>query len=116
MNFKKNKFLIFFFFNILLISIIFILALPISNILKRNILDDNEYVKNQTILSPGVKDPNIIARTMQIKFVAEVDNFLKWKFLAMQENVELIFQNIKFNISIGIPDDMIYIYYTDTIT
>ena len=88
MHIKKNKFLIFFFFNILLITIIFILALPISNILKRNFIDDNEYVKNQTILNPEAIDSKI-TRTMQVKFVAEVDSLLKWNFEAMQKNIEI---------------------------
>ena len=44
-------------------------------------------------------------------------HFKLWVELNLkQENVELIFQNIEFNISIAIPDDIIQIYYTDVIT
>ena len=37
-------------------------------------------LKDQIVINPKAQSPEIIERTMQIKFVAEVDEFIKLEF------------------------------------
>ena len=89
MKYKKNKFFIFFVFNIFLLIFILLLTIPASKFLRKINLNDNEFVKEQAVINPNAKSPKIIDRTIEIKFVAEVDNLLEWKFKALQEFVTI---------------------------
>ena len=89
MKIKKNKFIIFYIFNIVLLLILFLFAIPASKFLSNINLDDNEFVTGQKIINPEAKSPKIIERSMQIKFVAEVDDLLNWDFNALQENINI---------------------------
>ena len=89
MKIKKNKFIIFYVFNIVLLLILFLFAIPASKFLSNINLDDNEFVTGQIVINPEAKSPTIIARTMQIKFVAEVDSLLNWNFKALQDTINI---------------------------
>lgn len=89
MQYKKNKFLIFFIANILLLIILLLLAIPVKNFLSKINLDDNKFVEGQKILNPGAIPPKIIDRTITINFIAKVDSSLEWKFKATRDNVKL---------------------------
>jgi len=86
---KKNKFIIFFTFNIFLLFIILLLAIPASEFLSKINLDDNEFVSEQVIINSNSKPPIIIDRIMEIKFIAQVDSLLEWKFKALEDNVRI---------------------------
>ncbi len=89
MKIKKNKFVIFYVFSIVLLLILLLLAIPASKFLSKINLDDNEFVTDQKIINPEAKSPKIIERSMQIKFFAEVDDLLNWDFQALQENINI---------------------------
>ena len=85
MRIKKNKFIIFAVCNIILLIILLLLAIPASKFLSKINFDDNELVKDQIVINPKAQSPKIIERTMQVKFVAEVDGLLNWDFESLQE-------------------------------
>ena len=85
MNIKKNKFIIFYVFNIILLLTILLLAIPASKYLSKINFDDNEFVENQIVVNPKSESSKIIERTMQINLVAEVNSLLNWNFKSLQE-------------------------------
>ena len=85
----KKKYLIFFIVNIFLLLIIILVAIPITKFLSKINLDDNEFVKDQKIINPKTISPQIIDRTMNINFVAEVDDALKWELKVVHNNINL---------------------------
>ena len=87
MKLKKNKFVIFYVFNIFLLIIILLLAIPLSKYLNRINFSDTDFVTNQKVVNPNAKSPKIIDREMQINFLAEVDDNLKWDFTTLQKNI-----------------------------
>ena len=89
MHYKKNKFLIFFIFNIFLLLIVLLLSIPATKFLSKINLDDNEFVKDQTIINPEAISPKIIDRTITINFVAKVDSSLEWEFKPLQDSIEV---------------------------
>ena len=89
MKYKKNRFIIFYIFNIILLFVVLLLAVPISKLLKKISLDDNDFVTDQQIINPAKDAPKVINRIMNIKFVAEVDDNLRWEFIAIQDAVSL---------------------------
>ena len=89
MKYKKNRFIIFYVFNIILLFVVLFLAVPASKLLKKINLDDNELVTGQKIINPKEDLPKVIDRVMNIKFVAKVDSNLKWEFKAIQDAVNL---------------------------
>ena len=64
-----------------------LLSIPASKFLSKINLDDNEFVKGQRIINPEATPPQIIDRSMNIKFIAEVDNALKWELKALNESI-----------------------------
>jgi len=89
MRIKKNKFIIFAVCNIILLIILLLLAIPASKFLSKINFDDNELVKDQIVINPKAQSPKIIERTMQVKFVAEVDGLLNWDFISLQETISV---------------------------
>jgi len=89
MQFKKNKFVVFYVFNIILLLVVLLLAIPASKFLSKINLRDNEFVTGQVVINPKAQSPKVIDRTMQIQFVAKVDSLLEWNFHALQENVNI---------------------------
>ena len=89
MKYKKNRFIIFYVFNIILLFVVLFLAVPASKLLKKINLDDNEFVTGQQIINPKKGVPEVIDRVMNIRFVAEVDSNLKWEFIAIQDAVSI---------------------------
>ena len=89
MRINKNKFIIFAVCNIILLIILLLLAIPASKFLSKINFDDNELVKDQIVINPKAQSPEIIERTMQVKFVAEVDGLLNWDFKSLQETVSV---------------------------
>ena len=89
MRIKKNKFIIFAVCNIILLIILLLLAIPASKFLSKINFDDNELVKDQIVINPKAQSPKIIERTMQVKFVAEVDGLLNWDFESLQEIISV---------------------------
>ena len=89
MRIKKNKFIIFAVCNIILLIILLLLAIPASKFLSKINFDDNELVKDQIVINPKAQSPKIIERTMQVKFVAEVDGLLNWDFKSLQETISV---------------------------
>ena len=89
MKYKKNRFIIFYVFNIILLFVVLFLAVPASKLLKKINLDDYEFVTGQQIINPKEGVPEVIDRVMNIKFVAEVDSNLKWEFITIQDAVSI---------------------------
>ena len=89
MQYKKNKFLIFFIVNIFLLLIVLLLSIPATKFLSKINLDDNEFVEDQTIINPKVISPKIIDRKITINFVAKVDSSLEWKFKPLQDTIDV---------------------------
>ena len=89
MKYKKNKFVIFYIFNILLLFIVLLLAIPASKFLNKINLADNEFVTGQALINPNAKSPTVIDRTMEIKLVAKVDSLLKWDFKVLQDTISV---------------------------
>ena len=89
MKYKKNKFVIFYIFNIILLFIVLLLAIPASKFLSKINLEDNEFVTGQVVINPNAKSPKVIARTMKIKLIAEVDSLLKWDFKVLQDTINV---------------------------
>ena len=89
MKYKKNKFVIFFIFNIILLLIVLLLAIPASKFLSKINLADNEFVTGQAVINPNAKSPKVIDRTMEIKLVAEVDSLLEWDFRVLQDTINV---------------------------
>ena len=89
MQYKKNKFIIFFLANIFLLLIVLLLAIPASKFLSKINLADNEFVKGQAVINPSAKSPKVIDRTMEIKLVAEVDSLLEWDFKVLQDTISV---------------------------
>ena len=89
MQYKKNKFIIFFIANIFLLLIVLLLSIPAFKFLSKIYLDDNEFVKDQTIINPEAISPKIIDRKMTINMVAKVDSSLKWEFKPLQDTIDV---------------------------
>ena len=89
MKYKKNKFVIFYVFNIILLLVVLVLAIPASKFLSKINLDDNEFVSGQSIINPNAKSPKVLNRTMEIKFVAKVDSLLEWDFKTLQNTINV---------------------------
>ena len=89
MKYKKNKFVIFYIFNIILLFIILLLAIPVSKFLSKINIDDNEFVIGQAVINPKAKSPKVIERTMEIKLIAEVDSLLEWDFKVLQDTINV---------------------------
>ena len=89
MKYKKNKFVIFYIFNIILLLIVLLLAIPASKFLSKINLADNEFAKGQVVINPDAKSPKVIDRTMKIKLVAEVDRLLAWDFKVLQDTISV---------------------------
>ena len=89
MKYKKNKFVIFYIFNFILLLIVLLLAIPASKFLSKINLADNEFVTGQAVINPNAKSPKVIDRTMEIKLVAEVDSLLEWDFKVLQDTINV---------------------------
>ena len=89
MKYKKNKFVIFYIFNIILLLTVLLLAIPASKFLSKINLADNEFVTGQAVINPNAKSPKVIDRTMEIKLVAEVDSLLEWDFRVLQDTINV---------------------------
>lgn len=89
MQYKKNKFLIFFIVNIFLLLIVLLLSIPATKFLSKINLDDNEFVEDQTIINPKAISPKIIDRKITINFIAKVDSSLEWKFKPLQDTIDV---------------------------
>ena len=89
MKYKKNKFVIFYLFNIVLLFVVLLLAIPVSKFLSKINLEDNEFVTDQVVINPNAKSPKVIDRTMAIKFIAEVDSLLEWDFKALLDTINV---------------------------
>ena len=89
MKYKKNKFVIFYVFNIILLLVVLVLAIPASKFLSKVNLDDNEFVSGQSIINPNAKSPKVLDRAMEIKFVAKVDSLLEWDFKTLQNTINV---------------------------
>ena len=89
MKYKRNKFVIFYVFNIILLLVVLVLAIPASKFLSKINLDDNEFVSGQSIINPNAKSPKVLNRTMEIKFLAKVDSLLEWDFKTLQNTINI---------------------------
>ena len=89
MRIKKNKLIILSIFNALIVVLIIALIIPFSNYLKKINLEDNEFVKNQKIINPDLKTPEIINRSINIKLFAKVDKTLNWEFKPLEKNINV---------------------------
>ena len=89
MKYKKNKFVIFYIFNIILLLIVLLLAIPASKFLSKINLADNEFVTGQAVINPNAKSPKVIDRIMKIQLIAEVDSLLEWDFRVLQDTINV---------------------------
>ena len=97
MKYKKNKFVIFYIFNIILLLIVLLLAIPASKFLSKINLADNEFVTGQAVINPNAKSPKVIDRTMEINLIAEVDSLLEWDFKVLQDTINVKIGENKIN-------------------
>ena len=86
---KKNRFVIFYVFNIILLIIIILVALPVSEYLNKTYFKDTEYVKDQSIINPDAKSTEILDRKIKIKFVADIEKNLKIEFGPTEDFINL---------------------------
>ena len=84
---KKNRFLFFVILNTFLLIIILFLSIPISKLLKKIDLEDNEFIEGQVIINPKAVSPAILDREVNIKLLAKVDESLNWSFEPLQDNI-----------------------------
>jgi Cytochrome oxidase assembly factor len=84
---KKNRFLFFVILNTVLLIVILFLSIPISKLLKKINLDDNEFIEGQVIINPKAVSPAILDREVNIKLLAKVDESLNWSFEPLQDNI-----------------------------
>ncbi len=84
---KRNKFLFFIIFNAFILVLILLLSIPLSKLLKNTNLTNNEFIKDQIIINPEAKSPEILDRTVNIKLIAKVDETLQWAFEPLNESV-----------------------------
>jgi len=89
MKLNKNRFVIFYVFNIILLIVILLLAIPASKYLSKINLNDNEFATNQSIINPGAKSPGVIDRFVEISFKASVDEMLQWDFSPLEDSINL---------------------------
>tara|TARA_B100000686_G_scaffold340084_1_gene415203 strand:- start:553 stop:1095 length:543 start_codon:yes stop_codon:yes gene_type:complete len=91
MKIKKNYFILFYIFNICLLVVILLLAIPFSNFLSNINLSgkNNEYVSDQLIINPKAKSSAVLNRTMQINLLAEVDDSLDWEFRPLENSINI---------------------------
>jgi len=75
--------------NIFLILFILLLSIPAYKYFSKGKVDDNEFVKGQVIINPESKSPTILDRTLNIKFIAKVDQSLEWEFEPLQESIKI---------------------------
>ena len=84
---KKKKFLFFVVLNTVLLIVILFLSIPISKLLKKIDLEDNEFIEGQVIINPKAVSPAILDREVNIKLLAKVDESLNWSFEPLQNNI-----------------------------
>lgn len=85
----KKKFFIIIAINVLFIVCILLLGIPTYRYLSKDNVADNEFVKGQIVINPEAKSPAILERTLNIKFVAKVDQSLEWEFKPLKENIKV---------------------------
>ena len=66
---KKNRFLFFVILNTVLLIVILFLSIPISKLLKKIDLEDNEFIEGQVIINPKAVSPAILDREVNIKLL-----------------------------------------------
>ena len=81
----KKKFFIIIAINVLFIFCILLLGIPTYRYLSKDNVADNEFVKGQIVINPEAKSPAILERTLNIKFVAKVDQSLEWEFKPLKK-------------------------------
>ena len=89
MKFNKNRFITFYVFNLILLIIILLLAIPVSKYLSGISFEDNNFAINQKVINPNAQSPKIIDREVEINFVAKVDKNLNWHFKTLQKTINL---------------------------
>ena len=89
MKIKQSKFVIFYIFNIVLLVVIVLLAIPFSKYLSRISLDDNSFVTGQVIVKPDSGPVEIINRAININLTAEVDKYLEWDFITKENKITI---------------------------
>ena len=89
MKIKKNKFVIFYIFNIVLLLIIVLLTIPFSRFLSKINLEDNDFVTGQVVINPEPISGKIIDRFVNINFIAEVDSSLDWDFKTLEKKITI---------------------------
>tara|TARA_Y100001970_G_scaffold181826_1_gene221290 strand:- start:20004 stop:20543 length:540 start_codon:yes stop_codon:yes gene_type:complete len=85
----KKKFFIIIAINIFLITSILLLSIPAYKYLVKDKVADNDFVKGQVIINPKAKSPAILSRTLNIEFIAKVNESLNWEFLPLQKNIKI---------------------------
>ena len=88
MQYKKKNFIIIA-INFLFIVCILSIGIPTYKYLSKDNVADNEFVKGQIVINPEAKSPAILERTLNIKFVAKVDQSLEWEFKPLQESLNV---------------------------
>ena len=89
MKFKKNKFVIFYIFNIILLIFLLTLAIPVSKFLSQINFENSEVVINQSVIQPNAKSQKVIDRTIDIRFIAKVHHSLEWEFKSLQDSIQI---------------------------
>ena len=89
MQYKKNKFLIFFIVNFFLILIIALVVFLSLNYFNKVNIGDNENVKGQIIINPEAEPSVVLDRTIKIQLASKVDESLNWEFKPVKEFIEV---------------------------
>ena len=89
MQYKKNKFLIFFIVNFFLILIIALVGFLSFNYFNKFNIGDNENVKGQIVINPEAEPSVVLDRTIKIQLASKVDESLNWEFKPVKEFIEV---------------------------
>ncbi len=89
MQFKKNKFLIFFIANFVFLIIVFVSIILAYKFLINKNLYENDYVKEQVIIKPDAISPEILDREIKIKLLARIDGDLNWEFNPLNNEIDI---------------------------
>ena len=89
MQIKKNKLLIFFIANFIFLTIIFVSIILSYNFFINKNVSENDFVKQQIIITPDAISPQILDRKIKIKLLAKIERDLNWEFNPIDNEIDV---------------------------
>ena len=86
---KKNKLLIFFIANFIFLTIIFVSIILSYNFFINKNVSENDFVKQQIIITPDAISPQILDRKIKIKLLAKIEHDLNWEFNPIDNEIDV---------------------------